>query len=115
MGRIVSLHDYMLRPDVVPAEFEEAIRAARSRGVLALPGLDHPYLLKGLRGRRRDKYAAVWVYESLDAWENLWGPLAKPRGRDRYPRNWRIWEDEVLEPYLAEEPDKIVYTAYAEV
>ena len=115
MGKIVSVHEYVLRSGVAASEFEAAIRDAGRRRTLELAGLEQAYLLKGLRGRRRGEYAAVWVYQSLGAWEDLWGPVEQPHGRDRYPRNWRIWEDEVLEPYLAEEPDKIAYTAYTEL
>jgi hypothetical protein len=115
MKKIISVHEYVLRRGVASTGFEGAIRDASRRGVLTLAGLEHAYLLKGLRGRRRGEYAAVWIYESPEAWEELWGPVEKPCGRDGYPRKWRIWEDEVLNPYLAEEPDKIAYTAYEEL
>lgn len=115
MGKILSVHEYVLRENVAPQEFETAVRSARKREVLKLAGLERAYLLKGLKGNRRGEYAAVWVYQSLDVWERLWGPVEQPHGRDTYPRNWRIWEDEILEPYLAQEPDKIAYTTYAEL
>lgn len=115
MSRIISVHEYLLRRGAAATEFEAALRAARNRGLLTLPGLERSYLLKGLRGLRQDRYAAVWIYGSREAWERLWGPLEAPYGGDRYPHNWRVWEDEVLAPYLAEEPDEITYTAYREL
>jgi hypothetical protein len=65
--------------------------------------------------RSRGRYAAVWIYESREAWQRLWGTPAEPRRFPDYPENWRIWEEEVLAPLLSEIPDAIAFTAYDEL
>jgi hypothetical protein len=115
MSKIISVHEYALRESAESTEFEFAGREARERGLLKLPGLEQSYLLSAIKGTRRGEYAAVWIYESREAWEGLWGPSDQPFGRGDYPGDWRIWEDEVLRPFLVEEPDKIAYTAYEEL
>ncbi len=82
--------------------------------MLRLPGLVRHHFVKGIRGSRRGGYAAIWVYESKEAWEKLWGPVGQPREKQDYPESWKVWEDEVLAPFLSEEPDEIEYTAYEE-
>jgi len=52
-----------------------AILCAKARGLLRLPGLVEYYLVKGIRGFRHGLYAAVWIYESKEAWESLWEGL----------------------------------------
>jgi len=32
-----------------------------------------------------------------------------------YPESWNTWEDEVLAPYLHEDPDAIRFTSYREI
>ncbi len=44
----------------------------------------------------------------------MWGPVGQPREKQDYPESWKVWEDEVLAPFLSEEPDEIEYTAYEE-
>lgn len=115
MSQVISIHEYALKPDVDERRFERAIRGARESGLLRLPGLVRCHFVKGIRGARRGRYAAIWVYESRQAWEDLWGPLDRPRGKQAYPENWRTWEDEVLTPFLAQDPDRITFTAYEEL
>lgn len=115
MGRVVSVHEYELKPGVDPAAFEQAVREAEIRGLLRLPGLVEYRFLRGIKGARRDKYAAVWIYESRDAWQRLWGTPDAPRRFPDYPENWRIWEEEILAPLLSEIPDAIAFTAYDEL
>ena len=74
MARIVSVHEYELRPGVEPADFERALGDAERRGLFELPGLCEQHFLRGLKGARRGAYAAVWIFESREAWEALWGP-----------------------------------------
>lgn len=109
---LISVHEYALQPDVDPAEFEAAVTAAEERGLLDLPELEAHYLLRGIRGDRRDRYAAIWVWESRAAWVALWGPPGDPVPKSAYPESWVAWEDEVLAPYLAEDPDEIRFTTY---
>ncbi len=114
MPKVISIHEYTLKPGVDEAQFERAIQKARDRGLLRLPGLVEYHFVKGIRGSRRGRYAAIWVYESKEAWENLWGPPDQPRREQDYPENWKVWENEVLAPFLDRDPDKIEFTAYEE-
>ena len=115
MSRVISLHEYVLRAGVSEREFEKAIGGAKTRGLLRLPGLVDYYLVKGIRGYRSGLYAAVWIYESKEAWEHLWGPIDRPRSKTEYPRNWSVWEEEVLSPFLDQDPDEIRFTSYVQL
>lgn len=115
MAKVISIHEYVLKPEVDELEFERAVQRAKERGLLQLPGLINLFLTKGIRGSRFGKYAAVWIYESKEAWERLWGPVGHPRAKEDYPENWKTWEDEVIGPYLGQHPDKIVFNTYEEV
>jgi hypothetical protein len=75
----------------------------------------HITLSKGAKGVRRGAYAAVWIYESREAWERLWGTAEHPRPSREYPDTWRIWEEELLAPFLANRPDDLRFTAYEEM
>ncbi len=113
MARVISIHEYTLKPGTRPEEFERALQTARQRGLLQLPGLVDHNFLRGIRGSRRGEYGAVWIYESREAWERLWGPEGDPLPRRDYPENWKIWEEEVLARFLERDPDRIEFTAYA--
>ena len=115
MCRVISIHEYILKPGVSEQQFENAIRNAKEDGLLRLPGLVDYYLVKGIRGFRKGLYAAVWIYESKEAWARLWGPIDKPISKTDYPENWKVWENEVLLPLLDQDPDKIRFTAYQEL
>lgn len=115
MPRVISVHEYELAPDADPADFEAAVRTALAENVPDLPGLEEHYLLKGMKGARTRRYAALWIYESRAAWEALWGPPDDPVEKENYPENWRVWEDEVLAPYLSGDPDAIRFTSYREL
>jgi hypothetical protein len=115
MSRVISIHEYILKPGVNEEQFEQAVLNAKERGLLHLPGLVDYFLVKGIRGIRNGLYAAVWVYKSKEAWESLWGPTNKPLSKTDYPQNWKVWEKEVLFPFLDQEPDKIKFTSYQEL
>ena len=115
MGRVISVHEYTLKPGVDESSFERAIQQAEAKGLLQLPGLVEHHFVKGIRGVRRGHYAAVWIYSSLDAWEALWGAIDEPISAEQYPENWQEWEDQVLNRYLDGEPDRIIFTAYEEI
>jgi hypothetical protein len=115
MSKIVSIHEYDLKPGVDPQHFEQAIRTAEARGLLQLPGLVAYHFVKGVKGVRSGTYAAVWIYESREAWEQVWGAPAHPRSWQEYPENWQVWEAEVLAPFLVQHPDAIRFTAYEEL
>jgi len=115
MPRVISVHEYELRPDADPADFEAAVRDARADSLLDLPGLEDYHLLKGIKGARTRRYGAIWIYESRAAWEALWGPPDDPVEKADYPENWNTWEDEVLAPYLSTDPDALRFTSYREL
>ena len=79
MARVISLHEYDLKPGADEPAFERAIHEAERRGLFALPGLIEYHFLKGIKGARKGRYTAVWVFESREAWESLWGSLEAPR------------------------------------
>ena len=114
MARIISIHEYVLKPDADEAAFEEAVRKAEEAGWLELPGLIEHHFLKGIRGSWEGLYTMVWVYESVEAWARIWGPVGQPVSKEEYPENWKRWENKVLGPFLTGDPDKISFTAYRE-
>jgi hypothetical protein len=115
MPRVISIHEYDLKPDVDEAAFERAIRDAERRGLFDLAGLVEHHFLKGIKGARRGGYTAVWIFESREAWEKLWGGLEAPRQPAEYPITWTVWENEILAPLLARHPDTIRFTSYEEL
>jgi hypothetical protein len=115
MARVVSIHEYQLKSDVDRIAFERAFRDAAQRGLFALPGLVEYHFLKGLKGAQHDGYGTVWVYESREAWEMLWGSVECPVQPSEYPEKWKIWEHEILAPFLAQHPDTIRFSSYEEL
>lgn len=113
--RIVSIHEYPLRDDVTDAQFERALARAEDRDLFRLPGLRDHLFLKGIRGTRSGGYTALWIWESEAAWAALWGPRGEPVPPEDYPDRWRVWEEEILRPLLAGDPDRIRFTAYEEI
>lgn len=110
---VVSVHHYVLAESAAPAEFREAVAEARSRGLFErIPGLVEYRIGRGIKGARAGQFAAVWVYESKEAWVDVWGPVDDPVPKTDYPDPWRTWEDELLAPVLADDPDTIEYTSY---
>ena len=87
MPRVISIHEYDLKPDMDEAAFERAVRDAERRGLFDLAGLVEHHFLKGIKGARRGAYTAVWIFESREAWEKLWGSLGAPRQPAEYPKN----------------------------
>ncbi len=113
MARVISVHEYVLKPTVDDRSFMTAIQEAEKRGLFQLPGLLDYHMLKGIKGSRRGCYAAIWVYADRQAWENLWGSPEHPKDVHDYPEKWRAWE-EILSKFLLDDPDKIQFTAYEE-
>jgi hypothetical protein len=56
MARVISIHEYDLKPGADVAAFEQAVRDAERRGLFALAGLVEHHFLKGIKGARRDTY-----------------------------------------------------------
>jgi heme-degrading monooxygenase HmoA len=115
MSRIVSIHEYDLKPGIDVEQFEHVLRDAAARGLLELPGLVAHHFVKGVKGVRRGAYAALWIYESREAWEHLWGTPEHPRASQEYPDAWKVWENELLAPFLEDHPDRIRFTVYEEL
>lgn len=106
------MHHYDLRKGADEERFEWTLQQARQSGLLRLPGLVSLYFLKGIKGTRRGRYAAIWAYESEEAWEALWGTPGHPLSPEQYPQNWKHWEAELLAPFLERDPDQIDFTSY---
>jgi len=115
VGKVISVHEYELKAGVSDADFERALRDAERRGLFDLPGLAAHHFIKGLKGARRGAYAAIWIFESRQAWEQLWGTPQAPRAAADYPEKWKVWENVILAPLLAQDPDTIRFTSYEEV
>ena len=114
MGRIFSIHEYDLRSDVEGADFERELRQGGAGGILQIPGLVSHQFGRGVKGARLGGHAALWIYESRDAWERLWGPPERPLPPEAYPPDWRRWE-EILSPFLAVPAHTVRFTAYEEI
>ncbi len=113
MIEITSIHRYKLAETATPSEFYDAVAEAVDRGLFEqISGLVDYQILRGVKGKRADEFAAVWMYESRKAWRDVWGPVDDPVPKTDYPEEWLVWEDELLEPILAEDPDEIEYTSY---
>lgn len=110
---VISVHHYELTEGVDPSDFRDAVEEAVSRDLFDnIPGLVDYRIGRGIRGARSGKFAAVWIYESKEAWVDLWGPVGDPVPKAEYPDAWLTWEDELLAPLLVEDPDKIEFTSY---
>lgn len=113
--RIVSIHEYELRHDADGRDLLRAAEEARDRGLFELPGLIGFRILHGIKGVRRGRFAAIWVYKDRVAWESLWGSPASPKGKEEYPPAWQEWEQELLAPLLDRDPDRVSFTSYEEL
>jgi len=110
---VVSVHHYELAESATHSEFREAVSEAVSRGLFEdIPGLIDYRIGRGIRGDRSGEFAAVWMYESQERWADIWGPVGDPVPKSEYPDAWLTWEDELLDPLLADDPDKVEYTSY---
>ena len=115
MPKVISIHEYVLKPGVDAHQFENALRIAQGHGLFQLPGLLAYHVVKGIKGARQSQYTAIWIYESREAWEALWGSVEHPRRKHEYPANWQVWEDEILAPLLTQDPDTITFASYEEL
>jgi hypothetical protein len=79
-----------------------------------MPGLKSRHLLKGYKGERKGKYSVIWIFESQQALEELFGTEEdKPK---RGPANFVRFEDDILSKFL-DRPAKIYnrFTDYYEL
>lgn len=108
---MISVHEYELAPGTTREDFVEVVRTAEARGLFDIEGLrDHEFLL-GVRGAGKGELAALWRWESRQAWEEVWGPVGDPKPPAEYPERWREWEA-LLGPLLSDDPDEIRFTSY---
>lgn len=113
--RIVSIHEYELRHDANRRDLLRAVEEARDRGLFELPGLIGFRILHGIKGVRRGRFAAIWIYKDREAWESLWGSPSSPKGEEEYPQAWQEWERDLLGPLLDRDPDRVSFTSYEEL
>ncbi len=111
---MISVHEYELAPGKTREGFARVVRTAEERGLFRIEGLEGHMFLQGVRGAGAGKPAALWRWESHEAWVELWGPAGDPKPPAQYPERWREWEA-LLDPLLSEEPDEIRFTSYREL
>ena len=75
MARVISIHEYDLKPGADVAAFEQAVRHAERRGLFALAGLVEHHFLKGIKGVNR--------YNPVDPPFSKNAPLRPARGLRR--------------------------------
>ena len=113
---ITSIRHYELAESAEPADFHDAVETAVIRGLFErIPGLVDYRILRGIRGDRAGEFAAIWTYEREERWTAVWGPVDDPVPKTEYPDAWLVWEDELLEPILSGDPDRIEHTSYEAV
>jgi hypothetical protein len=112
MPRVVALHELDLKPGVDRKAFEAVVRREIADLGQHMPGLVERRFLIGCRAARKGEYAMLWVFESLEALEGLFGSEAEPRpGPDAFVRY-----EAAIGPFLAApRPDLIRYTDYLEI
>ena len=112
MPRVVAVHELELRRDADRAEFERVVRREIAGLGRHMPGLVERRFLIGYKAARKGEYAMLWVFETADALEALFGTESDPRPG---PEAFRRYEA-AIGPYLAApRPDLIRYTDYLEI
>ena len=111
MPDVISVHKYKLKEDVPLEAFLQVIAQAEDKNLFQIPGLMGYHFLMGIKGERIGCPAAIWVYESRETWESLWGTVERPNQPQAYPEKWQQWEA-LLEPLLMDHPDEISFTSY---
>jgi hypothetical protein len=112
MARIVAVHELDLKPGVDRAEFEWVVREATVGLEREMPGLQQRLFLRGYKAARKGEYAMLWVFESRDALEAMFGTEDDPKpGPEAFVRY-----EAAIGPYLAAaRPDLIRFTDYEEI
>jgi len=103
---IYAVHEHELRPEVDIARYEGDVAATLQQ--MKVPGLRQAIHLKGFGGKRTDKYAVLWLFESVEALRLNFGT---PEQR-KFPPDWLYYENVILAQYLDRHPDTIDYTDY---
>lgn len=109
MSRIYAIHEYELKRGVMSNEFESAI--VNKLANLHMTGLVSKHLLRGYKGERKGKYAVLWIFESQEALEKLFGTETRPLPE---PPDFVGYENFIAK-YIDREPMQITFTDYCEV
>jgi heme-degrading monooxygenase HmoA len=88
--RIFAIHEYELRGNIDDEEFESVLKSTLLSPELDMPGPESRHLLKGYKGEREGKYLVLWIFESQEALEELFGTQDRPK---RGPANFVQFED----------------------
>lgn len=110
--RIFAIHEYELRKGVDAEEFEDVLKDALTSNELDLLGLESRHFLKGYKSERKGEYAVLWIFESQEALESLFGTEYEPK---QGPQNFVSFERNLLARYLDRPPHMIMYTDYWEL
>lgn len=109
MGLVFAVHEHELKSDCDIAQYEKEVGSSIAK--MQIPGLLSAYFLKGFKGERSLRYAVIWIFENEEAIHNNFGTPNHPK----WPREWLIYENEILAKYLTCDPDKISFTDYKEI
>ena len=110
--RIFGIHEYELREGRDNRHFESVMKSALMSPKLDIPGLESRHFLKGYKAQRKGSYAALWIFKSQEALEELFGTEGNPK---RGPPNFMNFEDIVLNKFLDRPANKILFTDYWEL
>ena len=110
--RIFGFHEYELKDGIDTQYFESVVQSAIMGPKLDMPGLESRHFLKGYKAERKGTYAALWIFKSQEAVEDLFGTEDKPK---RGPSNFVEFEDSILGRFLDRPVDKILFTDYWEL
>ena len=113
MARVISVHEYELKPasrkplSSAPCMTPNAAVSSTSRA-------HRPPFPSRPEGSTARAYTAIWIFESREAWERLWGTVEAPRPPSEYPELENLG-DRILASFLTQDPDTIRFTSYEEV
>lgn len=106
MSQIFAVHEHELRTGVSSDQYEQEVKEALQN--FRVPGLLGAYHLKGIKGKRDQKYGVLWIFEDEQALINNFGTPGNPK----CPKDWLYYENQVLSKFLDRDPDTIDYTDY---
>lgn len=109
MVRIIAIHEYELREGINHEEFERMLKEKLKD--LNMEGLISKHTLKGYKGERKGKYAVLWIFESQEMLEKLFGTENEPL---KGPPSFMAYEN-FLRKYIERDPTQITYTDYWDI
>lgn len=105
---IVAVHEHELRPDVDNEVYEQEMKDALVLLQRMIPGLLTAFHIKGIKGKRTNKYAVIWLFANQQVLEDNFGTVDNPK----MPDAWRIYENNTLAKFLTQDPNAINFTDY---